>query len=78
LVRRPGVGAVVVVVAEVLGEVALERCELRDEGAREGWAPALFEDRELEPLDVAVRGWSAGADPALLDPELLEAVAELA
>ena len=64
--------AVEVVVAEVVGEVVLERGQLRDERAREGGSPAFLEDRELEPLDVTVRGRSAGADPSLLDSELVE------
>ena len=72
-----GVGAVVVVVAEVFDQVALEGCQLRDERAGERGSPALFEDGELESFDVAVGGWSAGPDPPLADLELAEAVDEL-
>jgi hypothetical protein len=61
---------------EVVDQVALERGQLRDERAGERGSPAFLEDRELEPLDVAVRGRPACADPALLDPELVESVGE--
>jgi hypothetical protein len=70
------VGSVVVVVAEVVDEVSLERGQLGYEGAGERGSPAFLEDCELEPFDVAVRGWSAGADPPLLDPELGEVACE--
>jgi hypothetical protein len=49
-----GVGAVVVVVVEVLLEVALEGGQLGDERAGEGGPPAFLEDRELQALEVAV------------------------
>jgi hypothetical protein len=42
--EAPAVGAVVVVVDEVLVEVVFEGSELGCEGAGEGGAPAFFED----------------------------------
>jgi hypothetical protein len=71
------VGSVEVVVAEVVDEVALEGGQLRDERAGERGSPAFFEDRELEPLDVTVRGRSSGSNPPLFDVELVETVGEL-
>jgi hypothetical protein len=73
-----GVGAVEVVVAEVLLEIALEGGQLGHERAGEGGSPVLLEDRLLQTLDVAVRGRSAGADPSLLDAEVLQSLAEVA
>lgn len=70
-------GAVEVVVAEVVDQVALSGGELRDERAGERGSPAFFEDRELEPFDVSVRGRPSRPDPPLLDYELAEAVGEL-
>jgi hypothetical protein len=70
------VGAVEVVVGEVVLEVFGERGQLRYERAGEAGAPAFLEDRLLEPFDVAVRGWPAGADAALLDVEPLERAGE--
>ncbi len=49
-----GVGAVEVVVDEVLLEVVLEGGGLGDQRAGEGGAPALFEDGELDALDAAL------------------------
>ncbi len=49
-----GVGAVEVVVDEVLLEVELEGGGLGDQRAGEGGAPALFEDGELDALDAAL------------------------
>jgi hypothetical protein len=48
--------AVPVVGLEVLLEVALERRLLRHERTRKRRPPALLEDRELQALDVAIRG----------------------
>jgi hypothetical protein len=48
------VGAVEVVVAEILLEVFVERGKLGDERAGERWPPAFLEGRLLEPFDVAV------------------------
>jgi hypothetical protein len=55
------VGAVKVVVGEVVLEVFGERGQLRYERAGEAGAPAFLEDRLLEPFDVALRGWPASA-----------------
>jgi hypothetical protein len=72
-----GVGAVVVVADEVFVEVVLERGALGDQRAREGWAPALVEDGELDAFDAAVAVGAPGADEALPGAELLDGVAEL-
>jgi hypothetical protein len=63
-----GVGAVVVVVVEVAGELAFEAVEADLEEAGEGGPPALLEDGAMEPLDVAVGLWPAGADLGVGDP----------
>ena len=70
--EAPGGGAVVVVVDEVRIEVLNERGLLGDQGAGEGWAPALFEDGELDALDAAVAVGSTGADEALPAAEALD------
>src|SRR5215213_10750643 len=46
-------------------------------GAREGGAPALFEDGQLDAFDAAVAVRSAGADEALAGAEPLDRLAEL-
>jgi hypothetical protein len=71
-----GVGAVEVVVPEVVLEVFGERGQLRYERAGEAGPPAFLEDRLLEPLDVAVRRWPARADAALFYAEPLEYAGE--
>ncbi len=76
--EAPGVGAVVVVVDEVLVEVAGEADHLGDQGAGEGGAPAFFEDGQLGALDAAVCVGAAGADEALAGAEVLDGVAEVA
>src|SRR5439155_1062859 len=58
-------------------EVALERCQLWDQRAREGRSPALLEDRQLQALDVAVGGRPAGANEAMVDVELVDRLLEL-
>jgi hypothetical protein len=58
-------------------EVLFEGGAFGGEGSGEGWSPALFEDRELEAFDVAVGGWSAGSDAAVLDCEGGEFVGEV-
>jgi hypothetical protein len=70
------VGAVEVVVVEVLVEVALEGRHLRHRRAREGGPPALLQDGQLEALDAAVRVEPAGLDEALARAELLDGVPE--
>ena len=57
------VGAVEVVVVDVLFEVALEAGEADVEVAGEGGTPALFEDQAVERFDGAVRH-----DPEPLEP----------
>jgi len=71
------VGAIGVVVGEVLVEVALEGGHLGHQRAGEGGPPALLEDGQLQPLDAAVRVGSAGLDEALAGTELVDGVAEL-
>jgi hypothetical protein len=80
--REPaGVRTLEVVEAQVLGQLAAEPLEADLEVAREGRAPALFEDRVVERLDGAVRLRTSGADAsrsrAELSKRLLEAAAEL-
>jgi hypothetical protein len=76
--EAPGVGAIVVVVDEVLVEVVLERRALGDERSCEGRAPALFQDGELDALDAPVAIGAPGADEALARPELGDGIAERA
>ena len=76
--EAPGVGAVVVVVDEVLVEVVLERRAFGDERSCEGRAPALFQDGELDALDAPVAVRAPGADESLARPDLGDGVAELA
>ena len=76
--EAPGVGAIVVVVGEVLVEVAGEGGAAGNERAGEGWAPALFEDGQLDALDAAVGVGASGADEALARVEVVDGVAELA
>jgi hypothetical protein len=61
-----GVGALEVVVGDVLDQVALERGDLGDQGAGEAGSPALLEDGRLDSLDAAVGLRPAGPDEALL------------
>jgi hypothetical protein len=49
-----GVGAIGVVVVEVLVEVGCEGGEFGDEGAGEARLAAFLEDRQLDALDAAV------------------------
>jgi hypothetical protein len=44
--------------------------------AREGRAPALFEDRLVERFDVAVGLWAAGVDAAVAGAEPGQRLAE--
>ena len=74
--ESPGVGAVVVVVEEVLVEVLGERGHLRDERSCEGRAPALFQDGQLNAFDAAVAVGASGADEALASAEALDCSAE--
>jgi hypothetical protein len=72
------VGAVCVVVDEVLLEVLGQRRASGDERSCEGWAPAFFEDGQLDAFDAAVAVGASGADEALPGAELGDVVAELA
>jgi hypothetical protein len=72
------VGAVGVVVEQVLIEVGGERGHLWNERAGEGGAPAFLEDGELDAFDAAVAVRSSGADEALAGTELGDGGAELA
>lgn len=56
------VDAVEVVVAQVGVEVAFEAGVADVEVAGEGGAPALFEDRAVQPFDVSVGLRTSGAD----------------
>jgi hypothetical protein len=71
------VGALEVVVVEVLDQVALERGHLGDQGAGEAGSLALLEDGPLDLLDAAVGLRPAGPDEALLGAGGLHGPAEL-
>ena len=66
------VGAVVVVVVEVGVEVACEAAVADVQVPRERRAPALVEDRLVEPFDVAVRLRPSGVDSCVGDAEAVE------
>jgi hypothetical protein len=72
------VGAVVVVLVEVVLKVVAEGATSWDERAREGRAPALLEDGQLDAFDTAVAVGPAGADEALARSELGDGLAEVA
>jgi hypothetical protein len=72
-----GVGALDVVVGDVLDQVALERGHLGDQGAGEAGSPALLEDGRLDSLDAAVGLRPAGPDEALLGAGGFHGLAEL-
>jgi hypothetical protein len=57
--------AVVVVVVQVVREVASEAGEADLEVARERGSPARFEDRAVQSFDVPVGLWAPGADLAV-------------
>ena len=57
-----GVGPIVVVVTEILGQIAAEGREAGDQGAGEGGAVALLEDGLVDALDAAVALGAPGAD----------------
>ena len=63
------VDASVVVLVEVVGEVAFEACVADVEVAGEGGSSALFEDQPVQRFDVAVGLRAAGADQRVLDGE---------
>ena len=71
------VGAVEVVVVDVLVEVALEPGEADVEVAGEGGPPAFFEDQPVQGFDVAVGLRAAGPDQSVADAELGEGGAEV-
>src|SRR5207247_3210589 len=77
-----GVGALGVVVAQVVGEVAAQSLEADLQVAGEGGPPAFVEDRLVKRLDGAVGLWTAGADACRSSAQaldgLLEAAAKLA
>jgi hypothetical protein len=75
--EAPGVGAVVVVIDEVVVEVVGEGGHLGDERAGEGGAPALFEDGQLGAFDAAIAVGPAGADEALAGAQALDLGAEV-
>ena len=75
--EAPGVGAIVVVVDEVLVEVAGEGGFLGDQRSGERGAPALFEDGQLDALDAAVAVGASGVDEALSGTEALDAGSEV-
>src|SRR5207248_8341875 len=64
--QAPGVGPVEVVGPQVLLEVSCQRCALRRQGPGERRTPALLEDRQLQALDVPVRGWAPSSDATVL------------
>jgi hypothetical protein len=70
------VGAFVVVVVEVVGEVALEPGEAEVQVAGEGWSPAFFKDGAVQRLDRPVCLRPPGADRGVAGTELLERGAE--
>ncbi len=72
-------GVLVAGEAAAVDELGLEVATHAGQDERTGkrWPPALLEDRELEPFDVAVRGRSAGTDPPLVDLQLGQPVDEL-
>jgi hypothetical protein len=49
-------------------EVPLEPADLGHETPREGWAPALLEDRVLHPFDRTIRLWTPRMDAGLGAP----------
>jgi hypothetical protein len=59
--------AVVVVGVEVVVEVAAQAAVADLQKAREGGAPAFFEDGAVQTFDVAVGLWASGADLGVLD-----------
>ena len=63
-------GAVEVVVAQVVGELAAEPFEADLQVAGEGGSPAFVEDRLVQRLDGPVRLRAAGADAA--DPDAVD------
>jgi len=71
------VGALVVVVAEVVGQVAPEGGVAGHQRAREGGPPTLLQDRALSPLDYAVGLWSPGPDEAVFGTEVGHSVPEV-
>src|SRR5439155_1364467 len=72
----PGVGALLVEVAQVALEVPAERGEVWHERAREGRTPALFEDRALRPLDAAVALRTPGGNEPLRGAQVADRLAE--
>jgi hypothetical protein len=59
--------ALVVVVAQVVGEVATSAAVADLEVAGEGGPPAFFEDGAVQPFDVPVGLWATGADVGMAD-----------
>jgi len=57
--------AVVVVVVEVVREVAAQAAETDVEVARERGSPAFLKDRAMQAFDVPVGLWAPGADLAV-------------
>jgi hypothetical protein len=56
------VGAVVVVVVGVVVQLTLQAAVADLQEAREGGAPAFFEDGAVQSFDVAVGLWAPGFD----------------
>jgi hypothetical protein len=73
----PGVGAVVVVEVEVGVEFALQAAVAQVDEAREGGAPALFEDRAVQAFDVPVGLRAPGADATVAGAEVVQTGAEV-
>src|SRR4029079_16071643 len=73
-----GVGAVVVVGPEVVGQVAAEPAVAELAVAREGGPPALVEDRLVQVLDVSIGLRPAGTDPGVGGAELVDGGGEAA
>jgi hypothetical protein len=71
------VGALLVVVGEVVVEVAAQTGVGDLVEARERRSPALFEDRAVESFDVPVGLRSAGANPGVTGAERCERAAEV-
>ncbi len=63
-------GAAVVVVVDVVGEVAFEAGEANVQVAGEGGPPAFLEDQPVQGFDGAVGLGAAGADQGVADAEL--------
>src|SRR5262245_34874453 len=60
-----GVGTLLVVVAQVAVEVPHQTTQLGHQAAGEGWSPALFEDRALDPFHGTIGGGSTRSDEGL-------------